>query len=1275
MAIIVSSEGSSDCEAREQEPLSYVPYWLECSVLDRHEAHIDMKYKAYVYDDGGAAWSLRGMFEPLVPERARRVNVHREVKQQRLPLEVFMYQLGIDFDSEYFPSIRQVVAKDDGGDSIRFTNREEPTVSTLGFLIWQVWWATGRRRKVEQGRAADMLVGFLGRCWRGKLFDDAVVRAVLDGVGHECPRRRPDRSCDHLAPIIASRVNIGRVTLHGLTELLVALASHYLHCPAASRAVKAICQHLASTINAALGDMGLDTDRLKHATRADRTARRPRADEDYKKALTERIAKKRRCHGKAGVVDLAGFGASAPKHWDHQEMMAYQKAAYRTLGVASGVFCLQGDGARLGQPAKEHLHMVLQHNSSDLACVLPPQAAPDWRGQGVLRGKMTTLQKQLWIRRCHDFLHAKRKQDMEGKASLQKDRVANAHYLELVDHGLQAGVGFGLSKFKVDGLAARALLRSEMRYFIDILCLPAHMQASAHGRTRRSCIVDRSTQATRLEVCWDIEKPVLISFLDQGSVGWNCNHWLFTGRCRGWAFCDPSHRRHDSCMNAVEEAGLSFVKYEALLIENLGKGPWKQQSNFGKFSEAAAEYFNNVDESDELFLAVLPWMAFRFYEGESGQSFDGDFAKWMWKKAKTCELFQNSGASSRKNRWFQWTRRWRDISNNVGFLLVALLYEGLNLGWWATLGDSPFKRLAGPRPEDHGGSAGAPGNAGGPLADAAGTAVAPAAAAGSGGGPHVGHGAGLDPGELEADRSRGVAASNAGLDRWANRRNAQQVAADILCNPPVLTLADMVSFLSEPIDDESGVTLTMLKTRRGCLEWHARMASNRVDHLFQVWARVGDPKLLAKLGVTSAAGPAASERRYILQSMWDLTRAMIGNELEYIGTFSQWLPGKFAGLISHDLAVKGEAIEFCKKSFLALEVAEHAAFDEPALQQWLRQLVWVKQPWVREVLVSLAETNWTDVPSDVEEQLMSVFSGPGGTKDVEDIFNVVRRCTAKTSTGGLRSATQWYRASHAQVLEETGKKQPEVKPIDRIRNSGKLPASMFKGSACEFSLEDAALSEYKEGKWGPAPSPQNWLLVPLAHHALLWAEGDATKLLNTWLSCLAVKGTVLCKWGDPLGDEALLVMKVGPHGAYCWKASARSVDGETFLTPKLHPDAVEIVHIHSLTTWAVFTVGPVTASDMLVRFGGQVFALGISKALLRVKDEKPWTVLEASAIDGFRSLTTEHMSKLCRHLGIRNDSGSMPTTEAELAKLLVRRVLHWLDDSEVEDILSQRKKT
>jgi hypothetical protein len=358
----------------QAKSLDYKAYWLDASSTDATGNFVDAKYKAYRYDDNVAFWSIKRPLDSLLAARSVKFKAMKELKQQLIHFEVFLHLHGLEWDNLHAPSMQQLKATADIDSAVGSRTREEPTISTLGLLLWHVWWVTCRRALGDRRRAKSMLLGLLGRCWKGRTFRQEPVLDALADLGQYCTERLPSGSCLHLHSVVDTHIGESpQLTLVALVDLSAALAKQYVHCPACAKALRAICEHLTACIEDAMPDLGLDDKPLRHADALAARGKRSRVDEDYKKALTLRITKKRRCHGKAAFVDIEGLSKWAPASWDMDELISYQRACWRTLGEEAGVFCMQHDGARLGQPGKEVVVMSLQHNASGVACYLPPQ--------------------------------------------------------------------------------------------------------------------------------------------------------------------------------------------------------------------------------------------------------------------------------------------------------------------------------------------------------------------------------------------------------------------------------------------------------------------------------------------------------------------------------------------------------------------------------------------------------------------------------------------------------------------------------------------------------------------------------------------------------------------------------------------------------------------------------------------------------------------------------------------------------------------------------------
>lgn len=172
----------------------------------------------------------------------------------------------------------------------------------------------------------------------------------------------------------------------------------------------------------------------------------------------------------------------------------------------------------------------------------PPQVMQDWRGTNVsTSGKMAKKTGEALRDRLRFLMTGKASGKMV-KTPLKQRGLANKHHMMALDNSIQRSLGLsGIASF-ASSSAPRPLLATQRRFWVPIEALPAKLQATANGRTRRSCIGDEVGDARRLEVVWSAPRPILCQMLDQGSVGWPSKAAIYVkGQVRGFYECDPAH--------------------------------------------------------------------------------------------------------------------------------------------------------------------------------------------------------------------------------------------------------------------------------------------------------------------------------------------------------------------------------------------------------------------------------------------------------------------------------------------------------------------------------------------------------------------------------------------------------------------------------------------------------------------------------------------------------------------------------------------------------------
>ena len=308
---------------------------------------------------------------------------------------------------------------------------------------------------------------------------------------------------------------------------------------------------------------------------------------------------------------------------------------------------------------------------------------------------------------------------------------------------------------------------------------------------------------------------------------------------------------------------------------------------------------------------------------------------------------------------------------------MILVYIGLHEGWYDSVEESPLVRGF--------------------------------ASTATGGRPDCDPGTGLGaepsvPQDLPNPQSRSVKHSSAELDKVRDRcKSSMHLAGQILSNRVTSgTRAVLAGIcrLCEPVEEQHGKALVMMKTPAGCLRRYGRMAPGQgAMHLAECcWGSCNSMDAMLDLGLASHAQGydephfSLKVRDDIAQALQDFCRCLVARELEFIRLFQDWVPNKFAAL-SYSDGAKGEALQWLCDLWKAFCIAEKAAVDDQDawLQDFLQGLLWPRATWSRERMVGLDEACFEAVPPDVMEEIQLAFSGPGGAKDVEDQVNAIRK--------------------------------------------------------------------------------------------------------------------------------------------------------------------------------------------------------------------------------------------------------------------------------------------
>jgi hypothetical protein len=257
-----------------------------------------------------------------------------------------------------------------------------------------------------------------------------------------------------------------------------------------------------------------------------------------------------------------------------------------------------------------------------------------------------------------------------------------------------------------------------------------------------------------------------------------------------------------------------------------------------------------------------------------------------------------------------------------------------------------------------------------------------------------------------------------------------------------------------PIEEVHSLGVTQMKTKQGVLNFHTRMANAETSHyLNKLVALLTNAAALRRVGFLSRDSYEAldegccAEDQLVAEALVELVRHMLSGEILTIMQYSDTPPARFAAFCHVEPPVRKDCMAWCRSVWEALLNLEQTALEDHAAASFLKDLVWPRLTWVREVFVACTEASWTDPPADISEEIEMSFKGMGTTKGVEDTFNFFTDEARQHKAGHLTPAGRWHRAVSSSILEESDRPPIQVTPDCEDFAERGLPQSLFKCSA------------------------------------------------------------------------------------------------------------------------------------------------------------------------------------------------------------------------------------
>ena len=243
------------------------------------------------------------------------------------------------------------------------------------------------------------------------------------------------------------------------------------------------------------------------------------------------------------------------------------------------------------------------------------------------------------------------------------------------------------------------------------------------------------------------------------------------------------------------------------------------------------------------------------------------------------------------------------------------------------------------------------------------------------------------------------------------------------------------------------------------------------------------------------------------------------------------LPMRFLGLLG-DEASLANTLSFLKASWRALGSIEEAAVASKDMQNVLLQVRWPYEQWSREIMVFLAETEFSRVPEGARQQITDFKDAWHSTLHVEQEWNNARDAQRLCKSGKFGGVALWHKVQESGTLRAWDRAPEDPTIESKVASKSQLPAWMFatpkKLSETELTVpEERTITGSK--LFHPHMNSENVRRSSLIWLACVQLEGSPRALMSAWPSLLQEKGTVTRRSGR---DFLQLVLAVTQYGFY-----------------------------------------------------------------------------------------------------------------------------------------------
>ena len=193
--------------------------------------------------------------------------------------------------------------------------------------------------------------------------------------------------------------------------------------------------------------------------------------------------------------------------------------------------------------------------------------------------------------------------------------------------------------------------------------------------------------------------------------------------------------------------------------------------------------------------------------------------------------------------------------------------------------------------------------------------------------------------------------SDGDIEQRASKKNTLACAADILQLQKHSCDDRVIVDVSLPLEVEAGKTCRYMESPDGVFSWYLKMATACGLHVVHECVDAAYSEFLAqRMGLCDEALECMPLSEATIQTtahaLGDFLR-LISEELLFQRTYFDRIPGKFVAHVSNDDEQRQQALEFCQRSFEALEELEELVYADRHARELQNTLLWPLATWPR----------------------------------------------------------------------------------------------------------------------------------------------------------------------------------------------------------------------------------------------------------------------------------------------------------------------------------------